>query len=86
MRIERRDLLKAVLATRDELDPGLDTGLLEAILDAESGAGDDGDAAMRAIKVVVDAAVRAGVGAGSEQVAELPSTSGSSSERKGAED
>ena len=35
--IERKDLVNAVLASRDELDPDLETELLEAIVDAEAG-------------------------------------------------
>ncbi len=59
---ERNDLVNAVLASRDELDPDFDTELLEAIVDAEAGLAGDGEAAMRAIDVAVTAALERGVG------------------------
>ena len=61
-KIERRDLVKAVLASRDEVDPGLETELLEAIVDAETASAGDSDAAMRAIDSAVTAAISRGVG------------------------
>jgi hypothetical protein len=59
---ERSDLIRAVLASRDELDPDLDTKLLEAIVDAEAGLPEDGQGAMRAIDAAVTAAIERGVG------------------------
>lgn len=55
--IERKDLVDAVLASRDEVDPDLETGLLEAIVDAEIDSAGDGDAAMRAIDAALTAAI-----------------------------
>jgi hypothetical protein len=60
--IERGDLVKAVLQSRDELDPVLDTQLLEDIVNAEADAAGDGDSAIRAIDAVVTGAVARGVG------------------------
>ena len=60
--IERRDLVNAVLASRDDIDPYLETELLEAIVDAETAAAGDGDAAMRAIDAGLTAAIGRGVG------------------------
>lgn len=60
--IERKDLVRAVLASRDELDSELETHLLESIVDAEANAAGDGDAALRAVEAVVSAAVQRGVG------------------------
>ena len=48
--------------SRDEIDPGLETELLEAIVDAETGSAGDSDAAMRAIDSAVTAAISRGVG------------------------
>lgn len=59
---ERSDLINAVLASRDELEPYLETELLEAIVDAETGHLGDGEAAMRAIDMAVSAAIERGVG------------------------
>ena len=60
--IERSDLVAAVLASRDEIDPDLETELLEEIVDAEWGSGGDSDAAMAAIDAALTAAIRRGVG------------------------
>ena len=60
--IERTDLVAAVLASRDELDPDLETDLLEAIVDAEWGSSGDSDAAMAAIDAALTAAIERGVG------------------------
>ena len=59
---ERTDLVAAVLASRDEIDPDLETELLEAIVDAEWGSGGDSDAAMAAIDAALTAAIDRGVG------------------------
>jgi hypothetical protein len=61
------DLIKAVLATRDELDPDLDAALLEAIVDAETDSDGEGDTAMRAIDKAVTAAIDRGVGLDTSQ-------------------
>ena len=69
--VERNDLINAVLRSRDELDPGLDAEFLVAILNAEADAVGDGDAAIRSIDTVVDAAIAQGIGhipAGAETV------------------
>ena len=60
--IERNDLVNAALASRDEIDPELETQLLEAIVDAEADSAGDGDAAMRAIDDALIAAASRGVG------------------------
>ena len=60
--IERADLVAAVLASRDEIDPNLEAELLEAIVDAEWGSGGDSDAAMAAIDAALTAAIERGVG------------------------
>ena len=60
--IERKDLIDAVLASRDVADPELETELLEAIVDAETSSAGDGDAAMRAIDAAITAAIGRGVG------------------------
>lgn len=60
--IERKDLVDAVLASRDEVDPDLETELLETIVDAETYSAGDGDAAMRAIEAALIAAIGRGVG------------------------
>lgn len=59
--IDRGDLLNAVLASRDKIDPELETELLEAIVDAETTFSGDGDAAMRAIDTAVTATIDSGV-------------------------
>jgi hypothetical protein len=59
---DRHDLIDAVLRSRDEIDPDLETDLLEAIVDAEAESAGDGDAAMRAIDAAVTAAIKRGVG------------------------
>ena len=60
--IERKDLVDAVLRTRDAIDPSLESELLEAIVNAEASAGGDGDAAIRTIDAAVNAAIERGVG------------------------
>lgn len=60
---EHKDLVNAVLASRDDIDPELESGLLEAIVDAETNSGGDGDAAMRAIDAAVTAAIERDVSA-----------------------
>lgn len=60
---EHKDLVNAVLASRDDIDPELESGLLEAIVGAETISGGDGDAAMRAIDAAVTAAIERDVGA-----------------------
>jgi hypothetical protein len=62
MTIERKDLVAAVLISRDELDPDLETELLEAVVHSEAGAAGDGEAALRAIDAEVTAAIARGVG------------------------
>jgi hypothetical protein len=59
---ERTDLVNAVLASRDETDPDLETELLEAIVDAEVRLPGDSEGAMRAIDAAVTAAIERGVG------------------------
>lgn len=59
---ELKDLVNAVLTSRDEIDPELETGLLEAIVDAEINSAGDGDVAMRAIDAALTAAIERGVG------------------------
>ena len=59
---EHKDLVSAVLASRDEIDPELETELLEAIVDAEFRSAGDGDAAMGAIGTALTAAIERGVG------------------------
>ena len=70
--IERKDLVNAVLASRDEIDPELETKLLEAIVNAEADSAGDGDVAMRAIDAALTAAIDRGVG--SVQVVETAAT------------
>ena len=65
--IERTDLVAAVLASRDQMDPDLETELLEAIVDAEWGSGGDSDAAMAAIDAALTAAIDRGVGNAQEE-------------------
>jgi hypothetical protein len=60
--IERKDLLDAVLASRNDVAPGFDMELLEAIVDAEAEAAGDADFAMRAISGAVTTAMARGVG------------------------
>ena len=60
--IERKHLVNAVLASRDEIDPELETELLEAIVDAETDCTGDGDVAMHAIDAALTAAIARGVG------------------------
>ena len=60
--IERKDLVSAVLESRDTIDPELDTELLEDVVDAESDSAGGGDAAIRAIDAAVTAAIVRGVG------------------------
>ena len=60
--IERKDLVNALLASRDEIDPELETELLEAIVDAEMVSAGDGDMAIHAIDVALNAAIDRGVG------------------------
>ena len=60
--IERKDLVNALLASRDEIDPDLETELLEAIVDAEMVSAGDGDMAIHAIDVALNAAIDRGVG------------------------
>ena len=59
--IERKDLVSALLASRDEIDPELEGEVLEAILDAEIRSEDDRNAAMCAIDVALTAAIGRGV-------------------------
>ena len=59
---ELKDLVNAVLTSRDAIDPELETELLEAIVDAEINSAGDGDAAMRAIDAVLTAAIEPGIG------------------------
>ena len=59
--IERKDLLNAVLVTRDEIDPDLDGELLEDIVDAETESAGDRDSAMRAINAALHRALDRGV-------------------------
>lgn len=75
---ERTDLVDAVLASREELDPGLDAELLVAIVDAEATAAGDGDAAIRTIDAAVTAAIARGVGA--EEAAAARSDAGDGDE------
>ncbi len=60
--IERKDLVRAVLASRDELDPKLETDVLVAVVQAEVDAAGDAEAALRAIDVAVSSAMRRGAG------------------------
>ncbi len=60
--IERKNLVNAVFASRDAVDPDFETVLLEAIVDAEANSVGDGDSAMRAIDAAVTAAIDRGVG------------------------
>lgn len=54
--------MKAVLASRDETDPELETELLKAIVDAEADSAGDADAAMHAIDAALTDAIKRGVG------------------------
>ena len=58
---ERAELIKAVLTTRDELDPDFEAQLLEDIVDVEAASGGDGEEAMRAIDKAVTSAIDRGV-------------------------
>jgi hypothetical protein len=58
---ERTDLVSAVLASRDDVDPDLETELLEAIVDAEVRLPGNSEGAMRAIDAAVTAAIERGV-------------------------
>lgn len=60
--IERKDLVAAVLASRDELDGELESELLESIVHGVADAAGDGDAARTAIAAAVTAALGRGVG------------------------
>ena len=60
--VERKCLLNAALASRDDIDPELETELLEAIVDAEIDSAPNGDAAMDAIDAALTAAINRGVG------------------------
>ena len=60
--IERKDLVAAVLASRDEIDPDLEAELLEAIVDAEWDSGGDSEAAIAAIDAALTSAIGRGVG------------------------
>ena len=60
--IEHNDLVNAVLASRDEIDPELETELLKAIVDAEIDSALDGDVAIDAIAAVLTAATDRGAG------------------------
>ena len=51
-----------MLASRDEVDPDLETKFLEAIVDAEINSAGDGDAAMRSIDEALTSAIRRGAG------------------------
>lgn len=51
-----------MLASRDELDPDLDTELLIAVIDAEADAAGDGDKALRDVEAAISAALERGVG------------------------
>jgi hypothetical protein len=55
-------MVRAVLASRDAIDPDLDTDLLEAIVNAEADAAGDGDAGLRSIESAVNTALARGVG------------------------
>lgn len=54
--------MNAVLASRDEIDPELETELLEAIVGAELNSAGDADMAMRAIDAALTGASERGVG------------------------
>ena len=64
---ERTDLADAVMSSRDEVAPGFDSALLEAIVGAEAAAAGDADVAMRAIDAAVTAALGRGVGRADER-------------------
>lgn len=59
---ERKDLVNAVLASRDEIDPELETELLKAIVDAEIDSALGGDAAMDTIAAALTSATNRGIG------------------------
>jgi len=56
-----------VIASRNKIDPDLETELLAEIVDAEAAAGGDGEAAMHAIDAAVTSAIGRGVGYREEQ-------------------
>lgn len=68
-KIEREDLVDAVLASRDHVDSGLETQLLENIVVAEADSAGDGDAAMQAMDAAITAAIGRGVGLVGEDAA-----------------
>ena len=57
-----------MLRSRDEVDPELDTLLLEAIVDAETTSAGDGEVATNAILVALVDAIERGVGETRETV------------------
>ena len=59
---DHKDLVNAVLASRDEIDPDLETKLLVSIVDAEIDSAGDGEVAMRAIEDALTVAIDRGVG------------------------
>jgi hypothetical protein len=61
-KIELKDLMVAVLASRQEVDPDLEIELLEAIVKVEAQAAGDVNAAMVAIDTAITAAIARGVG------------------------
>jgi len=81
MTTEHSDLLKAVLTTRDKIDPDLDAELLKAIVDAETVYAADGDQAISAIDTAVTSAIERGVSAQSP-----PSAPDAIAENEGDED
>lgn len=81
MTTERTDLVNAVLTSRDDVDPDLETELLEAIVDAEARLPGDSEGAMRAIDAAVTAAIERGVG----NVQERESAAGEAAEPGGEE-
>lgn len=60
--IERKDLVAAVLASRDELDASLESELLENIVHGVADAAGDDEAARAAIAGAVTAAIGRGLG------------------------
>lgn len=60
--IDERDLVEAVMASRDEVAPDIDAELLTGILEAEVAAAGDAEQALRAIDVAVSAAMERGAG------------------------
>lgn len=84
MTTERTDLVNAVLASRDETDPNLETELLEAIVDAEVRLPGDSEGAMRAIDAAVTAAIERGVGNVQEPASGADEAADSAGEEGGA--